>query len=139
MFPRWLLSVFFLLPLMLFAEGLEYTVTFKGISDPKLVKILRRSSELVALKKRLPLTMTALRRRTSGDAEDLLKVLDTWKAEAIVLIHLSRRTNMAAARELLVEAVGLDQASRIHFLMDHRANRQRYERQEIEVGVLNRR
>ena len=66
---------------------------------------------------------------------DLTKVLEAWKADAIVLVHLSRRTNMATARELLVETIGEDQAERVHFLMDHRQNRQRYEIQEVEVGA----
>ena len=64
---------------------------------------------------------------------DLAKLLAVWKAEAVILIHLSRRTNMNTARELLVEAVGEEEAMRLHFLMDHRLNRQRYERQEVEV------
>jgi len=66
---------------------------------------------------------------------DLKKLLAAWQAEAVVLVHLSRRTNMAKARELLVSELGPDAACRIHFLMDHRANRQRYERQEVEVGA----
>ncbi len=67
--------------------------------------------------------------------DDLTNVFDQWKADAIVLIHLSRRTNMATARELLVDTLGEEKAERIHFLMDHRHNRQRYEIQEVEVGA----
>jgi ribonuclease Z len=65
--------------------------------------------------------------------EDLAKLLDTWQAEAVVLVHLSRRTNLAAARQLLADVVGNERSQRVHFLMDHRANRQRYEQQEVEV------
>ncbi|MEM7228856.1 MAG: MBL fold metallo-hydrolase [Planctomycetota bacterium] len=60
---------------------------------------------------------------------DLAKLLETWQAEHIVLVHLSRRTNIVASREKLVELVGEEQASRVHFLMDHRSARSRYERQ----------
>jgi ribonuclease Z len=66
---------------------------------------------------------------------ELAKLLDVWQAEAIILVHLSRRTNLMSARELLASAVGEEHAARIHFLMDHRSNRQRYERQEVEVRV----
>lgn len=67
--------------------------------------------------------------------EDLPGLLEAWEAEAIVLIHLSRRTNLAASREELVRQVGAEQAGRIHFLMDHRNNRQRYETQVLEAGA----
>ncbi|MEE9532792.1 MAG: hypothetical protein V3W06_00085, partial [Acidimicrobiia bacterium] len=67
--------------------------------------------------------------------EDLAKLLEAWQAEAIVLVHLSRRTNLLAARQLLTSAIGNEQSARIHFLMDHRSNRQRYEQQEVEVRV----
>jgi ribonuclease Z len=66
---------------------------------------------------------------------DIARLLEIWKAEAVVLIHLSRRTNMATSREQLEKLVGRDGCERLHFLMDFRANRQRYERQLIEVGA----
>lgn len=66
---------------------------------------------------------------------DLAKLVAVWQAEAIVLVHLSRRTNLLAAREHLRAALGDEHASRILFLMDHRTNRQRYERQELEIGA----
>lgn len=65
--------------------------------------------------------------------EHIAQLLSVWNAEAIVLIHASRRTNLGASKELLVEMVGAEQASRVHFLMDMRANRQRYERQLEEL------
>ena len=61
--------------------------------------------------------------------EDLVGLLDIWEAQAVVLVHLSRRTNMQTARQVLDSVVGPKQASRVHFLMDHRANRLRYEQQ----------
>ena len=67
--------------------------------------------------------------------EDLARALSVWKADAVVLIHLSRRTNLVQARELLIETIGEDQAWRVHFLMDYRTNRQRYERQEVEIAA----
>ncbi|HVP72635.1 MAG TPA: MBL fold metallo-hydrolase [Phycisphaerales bacterium] len=66
--------------------------------------------------------------------DDIARMLAVWKAEAVILIHLSRRTNMASSREHLVKTVGIEAASRVHFLMDFRANRLRYEQQLTAAG-----
>jgi ribonuclease Z len=60
---------------------------------------------------------------------DVVRMLPVWQAEAVVLIHLSRRTNMATARENLMKLLGPEQASRVFFLMDYRTNKERYQRQ----------
>jgi len=60
--------------------------------------------------------------------EDLRNLIPAWKGGEIVVVHVSRRTNMQYARERLAEAAG-DQGHRVHLLMDHRMNRQRYDRQ----------
>jgi ribonuclease Z len=60
--------------------------------------------------------------------EDLRGLIQAWARPEIVVVHVSRRTHMQYARERLLEAAG-DQAHRVHLLMDHRMNRQRYERQ----------
>jgi ribonuclease Z len=65
--------------------------------------------------------------------EDLRQLIRAWTAPDIVVVHVSRRTNMSYARERLMEAAG-EHAHRIHLLMDHRSNRQRYERQTAEMG-----
>jgi ribonuclease Z len=62
-------------------------------------------------------------------AEDFAALVRAWGAEAIVLVHLSRRTNLAVSRHQLDQIVGEEHAERVHFLMDHRANQARYERQ----------
>lgn len=67
--------------------------------------------------------------------EDVAKLLDVWQAEYVVLIHLSRRTHMAASRQRLVDLVGEEKANRVLFLMDHRTNRERYQQQAQAVGV----
>jgi ribonuclease Z len=61
--------------------------------------------------------------------QDLVSLLDVWTAEAVVLIHLSRRTNMAECRTQIDRVLGPQRAARVHLLMDHRANRARYEQQ----------
>jgi ribonuclease Z len=67
--------------------------------------------------------------------EDLSKLLDVWQAEAVILVHLSRRTNLNASRDQLIATLGEERAHRVHLLMDHRANRMRYERQLVEASV----
>jgi ribonuclease Z len=61
--------------------------------------------------------------------DDLANLLNVWQAEYVILVHLSRRTNMVASRALLNQRLGRETASRIHFLMDYRTNRERYEQQ----------
>jgi len=63
--------------------------------------------------------------------EDLRSLIQAWTRPEIVVVHVSRRTHMQYARERLTEAAG-DQAHRVHLLMDHRVNRQRYEKQVAE-------
>ena len=65
--------------------------------------------------------------------EDIARLLNAWEAEAVILIHLSRRTNLTSAREQHTALIGEEQSERVYFLMDHRANRQRYERQLVEA------
>ena len=60
--------------------------------------------------------------------DDIIRLLPVWKAEAIVLVHVSRRTTIHYARERIEKLAGAD-AARIHLLMDHRTNRARYEAQ----------
>ncbi|MFM8578534.1 MAG: MBL fold metallo-hydrolase [Planctomycetaceae bacterium] len=68
--------------------------------------------------------------------EDLRQLIRIWNAPDIVVVHVSRRTNMSYARDHLAEAAG-EHAHRIHLLMDHRINRHRYERQAAEAqGAL---
>jgi ribonuclease Z len=61
-------------------------------------------------------------------AEDIVALLKVWQTQSVVLIHVSRRTTMGYARERMQQLAGAD-AERVLFLMDHRANRQRHERQ----------
>lgn len=65
--------------------------------------------------------------------EDLRNLMQVWKSPNVVVVHVSRRTNISYARERLADAAA-GEAGRIHILMDHRTNRQRYERQVQEAG-----
>jgi len=67
---------------------------------------------------------------------DIVEWLRVLECEKLVLIHVSRRSNLSQARKRLIELAGEEEAERVVFLMDHRSNRARYERQleEAERG-----
>lgn len=65
---------------------------------------------------------------------DLASLLRVWKSESVVLVHVSRRTATAMARECIASIDDGKHASRVHLLMDFRANKQRYDRQVAESG-----
>lgn len=66
--------------------------------------------------------------------DDIAQLLDAWEAEYIVLVHLTRRTHMAEARQHLIKRLGEQRAERLHFLMDHQTNRRLYERMREEAA-----
>lgn len=61
--------------------------------------------------------------------DDIAEWLGVLECEHLVLVHVSRRTNLGDARARIMEVAGEQHARRVHLLMDHRANRERYERQ----------
>ena len=65
--------------------------------------------------------------------DDIAEWLRVLECETLVLMHLSRRSNMADARRALRERVGPQQARRVEFLMDIRSNKARYERQQMDA------
>jgi len=65
--------------------------------------------------------------------DDIAEWLPVLECEALVLIHLSRRSNLNQAKQSLRARVRADLADKTHFLMDHRANRARHEKQLAEA------
>lgn len=61
--------------------------------------------------------------------EDLAALLNVWKAPTVIVVHVSRRTTLSFARERIEAIAGPANSARAHFIMDHRTNRLRYERQ----------
>lgn len=61
--------------------------------------------------------------------DDIVRLLTVCQAEAVVLTHLSRRTNIAKARRWIDDAVRPEDRQRVLILMDGRTNRDRYEQQ----------
>ncbi len=68
-----------------------------------------------------------------SDVAEWLRVLE---CQHLILIHVSRRTDMQAAKKHFVQTVGEELASKVHFLMDHKTNRTRYEKQAMEAEIV---
>ena len=62
----------------LWGGKISYSVDFEGLDDPKALKALRSSSQLIALKKKHPSSINALRFRAESDMSDLVKVLHAY-------------------------------------------------------------
>lgn len=76
-------------PALLCAEGINYAVEFQGIDDPLVLKAIKSSSQLAALKKRSPPSLSALRYRAEADIPDILKILHAYGYyEATVDVHV---------------------------------------------------
>jgi len=66
--------------------------------------------------------------------DNIAEWLGVLECGALVLTHLSRRSNHAQARKLLSAVVRDTTPFDVMFLMDHRSNRTRYDRQLAEAG-----
>ncbi len=66
---------------------------------------------------------------------DIAEWLRIAQCKHMVLTHISRRTHLGYARERLLELLGEEKAQRVLLLMDHRFNRERYEKQLIDAGI----
>ncbi|MFG0313440.1 MAG: MBL fold metallo-hydrolase, partial [Phycisphaerales bacterium] len=64
---------------------------------------------------------------------DVVEWLRVVESELLIIVHLSRRTNMHYARQRIEELAGEELASRVAFLMDHRTNRANYEKLARQV------
>lgn len=68
--------------------------------------------------------------------DDIVRLLELSAGgdnQAVVLTHLSRRTNLNLVRKVLDDAIPAEHRDRVHVLMDTRTNKQRYERQVAEA------
>lgn len=62
--------------------------------------------------------------------EDLRTLLSTWESDCVVVVHLSRRSNIQLARE---ELDRIPEGKKVHLLMDNPRNTMRYEQQVHNV------
>lgn len=65
--------------------------------------------------------------------DDIAEWLRVLECEYIVLVHVSRRTDMNYARGRIAAISGQKNADKVLFLMDYRANKERYEKQLQEA------
>ncbi len=68
--------------------------------------------------------------------DNIIEWLPVLECQKLVLVHLSRRSNILQARKALQKRLRPEQFRKIEFLMDHKANRDRYERQAFEAQRL---
>ena len=61
--------------------------------------------------------------------DDVAEWLRVLESEALVLVHVSRRTDLNYARKRFSQVCGVEKADKVHFLMDFRSQRMRYEAQ----------
>lgn len=66
--------------------------------------------------------------------DDLVEWMRVLECQKVILAHVSRRTNLATARKELSTKLGRKLGDKIEFLMDNKANRERYERQQLDAG-----
>jgi len=64
--------------------------------------------------------------------DDIAHMLRNTAIEHIVLTHLSRRSHLGQVKQELESVIPREHRHRLHILMDHRANRARYDRQLAE-------
>ena len=67
---------------------------------------------------------------------DLKRLLEIWKANHIVVTHVSRRTSLSFARNEIDSLYNGRYRDRVHLLMDYRNNRKRYERQLEDASTM---
>ena len=67
--------------------------------------------------------------------DDIAEWIRVTECEAMVITHISRRTNLAYARKRLDEVLDDQDAKRVFLLMDHRTNRARYDEQSAQVEL----
>lgn len=65
--------------------------------------------------------------------DDIAEWLRVAECEAMVITHISRRTNLAYARKRLDDVLDSKTTERVFLLMDHRTNRARYDEQSAQV------
>lgn len=72
---NYLLIFLFFIPVILYGERISYVVNFDGLEDEHALEEIKAISQLVALRKKKPPSLNALRFRAESDFPALLKVL----------------------------------------------------------------
>jgi len=67
---------------------------------------------------------------------DIAEWLKVAQCEHMVICHISRRTHLGQARKALIDVAGKELCEKVHFLMDHRTNRDRYDIQAEEAQKM---
>lgn len=65
--------------------------------------------------------------------DNVAEWLRVLECEAIILVHVSRRTELSYARERVAQIAGEKAANKVHILMDYKTNKARYEQQLLDA------
>ncbi len=65
--------------------------------------------------------------------EHIAQLMEKSQADAVILTHLSRRTHISEAKQMIADAIPRKHHDRLLILMDNKSNRLRYEQQVAEV------
>ncbi len=66
--------------------------------------------------------------------DDVCEWLRILECQKLVLAHLSRRTNLLEARQILADKLAREKLDKIEILMDYKHNKERYDHQLIDAG-----
>ena len=66
--------------------------------------------------------------------QDLAEWMRVLECQAVILGHISRRTHLVEARKQLGTILGRQKSEKILMIMDSKANKERYERQQMDAG-----
>jgi ribonuclease Z len=66
--------------------------------------------------------------------KDLAEWMRVLECQKVVVGHISRRTHLVEARKQLMTELGRQKAEKVELLMDAKANKERYERQQMDAG-----
>jgi len=68
--------------------------------------------------------------------DDIAEWIRVLECQNLIIVHVSRRTDLGYARKRLAQAVGEELEKKVLFMMDFRTQRTRYEQQEAEARAL---
>ena len=68
--------------------------------------------------------------------DDIAEWIRVLECQNLIIVHVSRRTDLGYARKRLAQAVGEELEKKVLFMMDFRTQRTRYEQQEAEARAM---
>ncbi|OYZ38601.1 MAG: hypothetical protein B7Y25_00505 [Alphaproteobacteria bacterium 16-39-46] len=89
-------------------SGINYTVSFKGISDPELLLLFQEVSQLIALESRPPPSLEGLRRRIFEDIPHFKKILESegyYDGSVVPFLEGGLHVTLSGSFQVILEIV----------------------------------